>query len=324
MSELFFVNDQVQEWKIFREVHSLFASAIPWQIPDTKMPAEEICIASFRVFLPQDMSSILRLCPKRGLKEKQFDFVLHPLSLLLQSLDRLVLDTVLNRAKGDDILVETDGSIGRAKTHLLTRQKNMETISVERETDITNWLTSTFDMSGNPDPIDGAADHLSHLKHAGVDSSQDRVPVQFAKLKALGDIMNSQSHQHDRHNRFFVFLQLTNDMATYEDIQQKLKVLTESMQRFQRKTNLMHSGHSSHNRLPNTQWDNLTIGKLSSALYASFSRMLRPGGGCPGHNAFIRLNGFDLEKEPTFFDVFLSICPSSLNWRAGRCTSIDR
>jgi hypothetical protein len=114
MSELFFVNEQIEEWKIFRSVQPLFASAIRWHIPDTQVPAEEICIETFRVFFPQDMSNILRLCPKRGLKEKQFNFVLHPLSLLLQSLDRLVLDTVLD---GNDILAEVGPSRERSRIY---------------------------------------------------------------------------------------------------------------------------------------------------------------------------------------------------------------
>jgi hypothetical protein len=100
MSELFFMNDQVQEWGIFRDVQPLFASAIPWQIPNTKVPAEERCIEGFRVFFPQDMSNVLHMCPERGLKEKQFNLVLHPLSLLLRSLDCLVLDAVLDKAEG--------------------------------------------------------------------------------------------------------------------------------------------------------------------------------------------------------------------------------
>jgi hypothetical protein len=210
----------------------------------------------------------------------------------------------------------------------LTRQKNIDSISREQTTNIFKWLTSTSDMPGRAGPTyltSREADCGSHLEHvAQLHSGQDRAPAQFTKLKALGNILNHQLHQQERHDGLSVFLQLTNDVNTYGDILQKLKILIESMQRFQRKVNLLHSGHSGHTTMPSTQWDNLAIGRLSSALYASFSRILRPGGGCPGHKAYIRLNGFDLEEEPTFFDVFLSICPSTTDWRAGRCISIDR
>lgn len=206
----------------------------------------------------------------------------------------------------------------------------------QRVDDILRWLTGSstsavnLDAENLHDTSDCRGNRVGALQNeiavTQVESDQNAVGDKFAKLQVLGDIIDSR---HRRFDELFRFLQLENGITTYEDGQYSLNSFKGCMEALQKKAIPIRRGRSSNTPIPKTQWDNFNVGDMSSALYATLRRRLsRPFAlaSCNGHQAYLRLNGFDLEEKetPTSFDVFLSMCSKSNGWREGRCTSIHR
>ena len=163
---------------------------------------------------------------------------------------------------------------------------------------------------------------------------EEGVPVKsgdsYTKLQALGTLVESHIAQDmSIENGCLPFLRLENNLETYEEGQEKLYTFTQCMEVLEKNTVPALHGHSSHTAMARTQWDNSYIRDSSSILYATLCRVLsRPFSdkSCRGHQAYLRLNGFDLEEteKPTSFDLFLSTCSFYNGWREGRYTSIQR
>jgi len=148
----------------------------------------------------------------------------------------------------------------------------------------------------------------------------------YAKLRALGSIVERQlAEQHDI-RVCYGYLELENDLLVYGDGQNRLNSLKDCFDTLCRPKASESRGRSTDTTLPQTQWNNLEIGWWSSTLYRTLHRMINSSvsrGLCPGHRAYLRLNGFELEKPaPTSFELYLSICERADSWLEGKFISL--
>lgn len=147
----------------------------------------------------------------------------------------------------------------------------------------------------------------------------------YAKLRTLAKLIDAHANRGNRYASVFAFLQVKNDLATYKEALYNICTLKDCLESFRKEDLSTHWSRSNDTAIPKTQWENHSIAERSSILYEHLRGKIEPSN-CDGHLAYLRLNGFDLERteKQTFFDLFLSFCFRISSWREGRCTSIHR
>ena len=164
----------------------------------------------------------------------------------------------------------------------------------------------------------------SHLEKTSAEEENEKAC--FNKLKALGKHINKCLSINDSGliDQCHEFISLDHSLARFQDGLYKADCFVKCMESLHQKTRSRRWGRKSHDTIPETQWQNREPWNMSLRL----SRILRQKlGPCStGHEAMLRLNGFQLEEigKPPNFNIFFSSCKASCIWRESICTSISK
>lgn len=320
--------DEVAEWKIFGRVQPLLAKDIPWRLSDPHLSSGDILLDSFKTFFTHDLDRVLDLCPNHGLSKQEFVTVLETLNDFLGFLEDLISDTILDKAT--EILQAKAREIVRAEvngtnaTYYLSvcanRQKATRFSALFDYIAFWRQSTPNFDKSAIVDVAgDGSCSDKAKLDRTFMDDK-------FPRASALGDVVYAQRGQNNDLETLYEFLHLDNSLTTYREAEYSIRTLKECMETLHKEIFSIDRGHSNENFLI-TKWDNFAIAESSSGLYTTLCRKFEPQFvSCKGHQAFFRLNGFDLEAldRAISFDLFLSVCSEPEGWREGKCICINR